>query len=34
MALVFGIGSGLFAVGVIWIIGIALCLLLSRSGKQ
>ncbi|XP_066915873.1 transmembrane protein 218-like [Clytia hemisphaerica] len=34
MGLVFGIGSGLFAIGVLWILGVVLCLLLSRSGKS
>ncbi|XP_057302576.1 transmembrane protein 218-like isoform X1 [Hydractinia symbiolongicarpus] len=34
MGLVFGIGTGLFSLGIIWIVGIFVCLLLSRSGKQ
>ena len=34
MTLIFGIGQGLFSLGIIWIIGILLCLLLARLGKH
>lgn len=34
MSLIFGIGKGLFSLGIIWIVGLTLCLLLARLGKK
>ena len=34
MSLIFGIGTGLFSLGILWIVGLLLCLLLARLGKH
>ena len=34
MSLIFGIGEGLFSLGIIWVVGLLLALLLARLGNK